>query len=142
MELNKLIQKYKPLFMQFMRFAVVGVINTGIDYLIYWSLTRYVDFFEDEKIFATSIAFIVAATNSYFMNKFFTFRDKSKEFGSQYIKFFVVSLIGFAINAGVFWLLLQTGLFDIAAKVLTTGVVLSWNFIANKLWTFKQKLPK
>ena len=128
--------------MQFMRFAVVGVINTGIDYLIYWSLTRYVDFFEDEKIFATSIAFIVAATNSYFMNKFFTFRDKSKEFGSQYIKFFVVSLIGFAINAGVFWLLLQTGLFDIAAKVLTTGVVLSWNFIANKLWTFKQKLPK
>ena len=126
--------------MQFMRFAVVGLINTGIDYLIYWSLTRYVDFFEDEKVFATSIAFIVAATNSYFMNKAFTFRDKSKEYGSQYIKFFVVSLVGFGINALIFWALLQTGLFDILAKVLTTGVVLIWNFIANKLWTFKQKI--
>ena len=140
MDLNKLIQKYKPLFMQFMRFAVVGLINTGIDYLIYWSLTRYVDFFEDEKVFATSIAFIVAATNSYFMNKAFTFKDKSKEYGSQYIKFFVVSLVGFGINALIFYLLLQTGLFDIVAKVLTTGVVLIWNFIANKLWTFKQKI--
>ncbi|MBU0671317.1 GtrA family protein [Patescibacteria group bacterium] len=141
-ENQSLFIKYKPLIFQFLRFVVVGIINTSIDYIIYLCLTRFIDWFDENKVVATSIAFVVAATNSYFMNKFFTFRDKSKEYGTQYIKFFFVSLVGFGINAFIFYLLLETGMFDILAKVLTTGVVLVWNFFANKFWTFKQKIPR
>lgn len=138
---ESLYRKYKPLIGQFVRFAIVGVINTGVDYVTYFLLTRLVDYFDEHKVYATSIAFILAATNSYFMNKIWTFRDKSRQVGEQYLKFFAVSLVGFGLNALIFYFLLRLGLYDILAKVLTTGVVLFWNFLANKLWTFKQKIP-
>ena len=134
-----LFQKYRPLIGQFIRFALIGILNTGIDYVIYLVLTRYVEWFDENKVAATSIAFIIAATNSYFLNKIWTFKDKSKEVGTQYIKFFAVSVVGFGLNAIIFYFLLRFGLYDIFAKVLTTGVVLFWNFLANKFWTFKQK---
>ncbi|MBU0731576.1 GtrA family protein [Patescibacteria group bacterium] len=137
---ESLYQKYKPLLGQFIRFALIGILNTGIDYVIYLVLTRYVEWFDENKVVATSIAFIVAATNSYFLNKIWTFRDKSRQVGRQYIKFFAVSLVGFGLNAIIFYFLLRLGLFDIFAKILTTGVVLFWNFLANKFWTFKQKI--
>ena len=140
--IQSLIEKYKPLFFQFMRFVVVGFINTGIDFCTYLLLTRFVDYFDTHKVIATSIAFVMAATNSYFMNKFWTFRDPSKEYGTQYLKFFSVSLIGFGLNAGMFYVLLEFGLFDILAKVITIGIVLFWNFLANKFWTFKTTSKK
>lgn len=140
--LLKLYQRYRPLIGQFIRFALIGIFNTGIDYGIYYVLTRYVGWFDGPygKEIAQSIAFIVAATNSYFMNKYITFKDKSKQVGVQYLKFFAVSAIGFGLNLLFFTILLRFGLFDIVAKVLTTGVVLFWNFLANKFWTFKQKI--
>lgn len=133
----------KILATQFMRFAVTGVINTGIDFLTYIALTRLFTFWDNNKVLATSVAFIVANINSYILNRYWTFARKDKksknEYYKQYPKFLVISVVGLGLTALLFKLALMTGLYDMLAKFAPIPFVLLWNFIANKYWTFKDK---
>jgi len=62
---------------QFIRFVFVGGINTVLD-LAVLNLLVYVFAVTNPFIFSVckGISFIVAVTNSYFMNKYFTFAKK------------------------------------------------------------------
>ncbi|GAF90892.1 unnamed protein product, partial [marine sediment metagenome] len=62
---------------QFMKFAVVGVINTGIDWIAFFLLTSFVPFFTGEnEVWAKIIAFVLAVANSFAMNSLWTFREE------------------------------------------------------------------
>lgn len=124
---------------QFTRFALVGFVNTGVDFITYAFLTRVFLFWDEHKVLATSIAFIVANINSYVMNNFWTFKDKEKDHHKKYFKFLIVSLVGLGLTAVIFYLLLQLGLYDLLAKIGPIPVVLLWNFLINKYWTFKNR---
>lgn len=136
------IKKF-PLLWEFAKFAMVGVVNTAIDFGLYFGLTRYIDFFSLEKgnymfLVANFIAFSAAATNSYFLNKYWTFKVKGGKMPVQFSKFFLVSLIGLFLNElFLFGLVSLVGLYDLLAKGAAIVVVLFWNYLANKFWTFK-----
>ena len=122
---------------QFIKFSVVGLSNTILDFSIYIILTRefYIHF-----LVANAIAFIVAVSWSYLANKWWTFRDKSTSTKSQYSKFIVISLIGLGINEGILSLLvIYVGLWDLLAKLGAVVIVVFWNFWANRTWTFKER---
>ncbi len=124
---------------QFIKFAIVGVINTGIDFFSYIALTRLSDFWFEHKIGATAVSFLLAVVNSYLMNKYWTFNNHSKNHHNQFSKFFVVSAMGLGMNVLFFNLLLPLEINDIVIKVIVVGIVLFWNFLANKFWTFADK---
>jgi putative flippase GtrA len=123
---------------QFIKFGIIGCSNTAIDFFVYYFLTRYFSYFSDHKLFTVCLAFIIANINSYFFNKYWTFQDKTKNLHTQYLKFFVISLIGLGINMLIFDILIYYSVYDLLAKVLPIPVVIVWNFLANKLWTFKK----
>lgn len=128
------------LFWQFFRFCVTGTINTVVDFIVYLGLTRSFAYWENHLVLATGISFVVASTNSYVMNKYWTFKDKFGKHVIQYPKFITVALIGLSINVGLFYVFVHlVHINDIASKVLVAGVVLFWNYLANKLWTFSIK---
>ncbi len=129
----------KLMYRQFIKFAIVGTSNTAIDFLIYAALTRLWEYWFDHKILASTIAFIIATVNSYSWNKYWTFRNKNQDHRVLFAKFFVVSSIGLGINVGIFSMLLPSGMNDIMIKILAIVVVLFWNFLANKFWTFAEK---
>lgn len=129
----------KKLAFQFGKFAFVGLINTGLDFLVYAGLTRFFLFWEDHKVFATSIAFFIANLNSYVLNKYWTFQNKEKKHHLQYSKFLIISLIGLGLTDLIFYLALHLGLYDLLAKLVPIPLVLLWNFLANKYWTFHRR---
>ncbi|MBI4836813.1 MAG: GtrA family protein [Candidatus Portnoybacteria bacterium] len=101
-----------------------------------------------------AISFVLAATNSYFWNKFWTFKrvdidetavaTSSKEFG----QFFLVTFIGFLINvfiaSGVFGYIppfdgLNMNQWAIVAAAFATVVSMVWNFLGYKFIVFSEK---
>jgi putative flippase GtrA len=124
---------------QFGKFAVVGLINTSVDFLVYTSLTRSFDFWDNNKVLATSLAFIIANINSYIFNKFWTFTNRDKKYHIQYTKFFIISLIGLGLTDLIFSFALWLHCYDLIAKLIPIPIVLVWNFLANKYWTFKDR---
>jgi putative flippase GtrA len=135
---------------QFSKFIIVGGINTGIDFLILNILIYITGITAGTELFILNcISFSAAVTNSYFMNKRWTFQDKTKteQEPIKFSQFFAVSIVGIVING-----LILTGitsyippLFGLSAvlwaniaKLMATGVSLIWNFIGYKFFVFKE----
>jgi putative flippase GtrA len=130
----------KKTIQQFSKFAVVGILNTAIDFFIYYGLTSLFNFWNEYKILTASLSFIIANLNSFLFNKFWTFQNKETKHHILYSKFFIISLIGLGINDLLFsFCHYQLQLNDLLAKIMPIPVVMLWNFFANKYWTFKSR---
>jgi len=141
---------------QFAKFAVVGVINTGVDWLVFFLLAQ-TPFFGLREVLAKSISFLVSATGSFLMNSYWTFRKEylsgmkqaekknSAKGSSYYVKFMLVSLVGWGLNTLIFYVMREYIVPDLAetqsrlvSLLFASGFVVVWNFLANKLWTYKE----
>jgi len=129
----------KEHFRQFYKFSVVGVFNTLIDFLVFLGLIRLISFFGDHVLYANVISFAVAVTNSYILNRRWTFRSSDAGLAQQYARFFVINLTGLAVNTGLLYIFVyQVHLYDVFGKILAIGITLFWNFFLNKWLVFKK----
>ncbi len=117
------------------RYCVVGTTGTIIDLVFLFVLVEYLGF---GVIWGATISFILAATNNFIWNKLWTFGNKSKAYHHQYLKFLIISLVGLGITLLLMYFLhIVAGLWYILAKIITSLLVLYWNYWGNKRWTFK-----
>ncbi len=153
--LRNILNKY-PAIGQFVRFGLIGGLNTGVDLIILNILMFSTGLFVGTPYtFFKSISFIFAATFSYFMNKQWAFKDSSKEKAVQkFSQFFAVSLIGMIVNVSVASLVVtylqpfiatQITFLTIDQKIwgsigalFGTAIGLIWNFIGYKFFVFKK----
>jgi len=93
-----------------------------------------------------AISFIVANTNSYFWNKYWTFDQKNKN-KTEFLQFFTVSLVGFILNVSVasyvFGFIdpffgLNIDQWGLMGAIAGSIIGLFWNFIGYKLIVFKK----
>ncbi len=121
---------------QFVKFGIVGISSTIIDWGIYLLLTRLTAiFYLDAKV----ISFLVSVINSYIWNRRWTFRSKDPAKFHQFSKFLAVAGIGLALNALIMYIVVsKLNLHDIIGLILASAIVMFWNFIINKYWTFKE----
>lgn len=130
MTLSEIIQKFKP----FIKYAIVGVVGTAIDLGALYLLVEYAQM---DVILASVLSFLLAVVNNFMLNKAWTFRNKSKNYRKLFIKFLIVSLVGLLLTIFCMHLLVNVAnVWYMLAKVLTSLIVLSWNFLGNKFWTF------
>ena len=130
------------------KFLLVGILNTLIDLGILNILSLILGIttgfsFSVLKV----ISFIVAVINSYFWNKFWTFRKKElTEPKKEFTQFFIVSSIGFGINVGIASLVVIVigPQFGLSEKIwLNIGAItaaffgMAWNFLGYKFIVFK-----
>ncbi|MFH0818645.1 MAG: GtrA family protein [Patescibacteria group bacterium] len=127
----------KKLIHQFSKFVIVGFTNTALDFFSYLALTRLFAFCFNHPVFSAMVSFFIANLNSYLLNKYWTFSNKNKQHHVQYSKFLIVSLIGLGLNLLIFGSLVHLQVYDLIAKLIPVPIVMLWNFIANKIWTFK-----
>lgn len=127
---------------QFIKFAIVGLINTLVDWVVFSVLK--IPFRASGQLgkqYAKAGSFVISASSSFFMNRAWTFRSQNKKIQEEGLKFLLVSLIGLAINNLVFYLVTSSSglhLYDISGLIIATASATFWNFFANKLWTFKK----
>lgn len=118
----------------FIKFGLVGASGLVVDFSVTWLCKEKIKL---NKYVANGVGFLFGVTNNYILNKYFTFQNTDTDIAGQFFKFLVVSVIGFALNTGMLYLLQKnTKINFYVSKALVTLVVLLWNFTANSLYTF------
>lgn len=120
---------------KFITFTGVGAIGTLAHYL---TMIALVQFFSAQPVIGSSAGALVGAGINYILNYTFTFKSNSDHRATLW-KFMLIAAVGFTLN-GIF-MGIFTGMFKIyylIAQLLTTGLVLIWNFLANHFWTFRE----
>lgn len=121
---------------QVIKFQIVGVINTVVDYvifnLLYW--------FGLGLLPAQCFGYGSGLLNSYLMNKRWTFEQRTKSSSHQIVRFLVVNAITFGINTTVLYVCVQGfGLAGWLGKAVATVVTLAANYIGYSRWVFTEE---
>ncbi|NNL06343.1 MAG: GtrA family protein [Gammaproteobacteria bacterium] len=127
------MRKHSGTIGQFLLFAGVGAVGTLGHYT---TLIVLVQFWAVDPVFASSFGFVIGAIINYILNYHFTFQSK-KRHAEALTKFLIVAIIGAGINGFIMYIGIEnTDINYMVVQLFATGVVLLWNFIVNKLWTF------
>ncbi len=133
---------------QFFYFSSVGAVNTLIDFAVFNFLIFLLGIGVGASyIIFRSISFLVAATNSYFMNKYITFQSKDIVHVVQFGKFVTVTVVAFFTNVAVGYAIFsifskdsQINLILLANISTAFGIFVSMglNFFGYKFFVFKK----
>ncbi|MFR1077492.1 MAG: GtrA family protein, partial [Romboutsia timonensis] len=116
---------------RFIKFGMVGVINTLVNWIIFFILNALGMYY----ILANIIAYILGTVNSYLWNTLWVFKYKDKTSTETTIKFIILNLIGLGLNTGILYVLVDLcNLNKFIGLVTTTAIVMIINYIVNKLW--------
>lgn len=100
---NSKSEKNKTL-IQVLKFVIVGVLNTFVDLAIL-NFLIWVSGVGESGITYTifkAVSFTAAVVNSYYFNRIWVFRgDQTKQVGTEFSKFIVISVVGAVVNVGV-----------------------------------------
>lgn len=131
--MRQLLARHHHSIGEFVKFALVGVLNTGIDvaafFLLTWMGVPYVA--------AQVVSYSSGAANSYLLNKLWTFRSCGLSY-AEIVRFVIVNLVSLGISVVSLTFLYDTaGLGLASAKGGATVCALAANFLGNKLWVFR-----
>ncbi len=119
--------------LELVRFALVGASGYVVNLLVFTFAVHGLD--ADYRIAAVA-AFLVALTNNFFWNRRWTFRGHTARAHFQAARFFVVSLVAFALNLLLLELLVRSGVPEVPAQALAIAAATPVSFLGNKLWSF------
>lgn len=121
------------------KFALVGVVNTLIDFAVYALLTTI----GVNYILAQWISYSAGILNSYVMNRKWTFEKKEKSSKREVISFVIVNLITLSLTSFLLTVLYNKwGIPLLISKLLITTVSVGINFIGTKLFVFTTKIER
>ncbi len=102
------------------------------------AFTLFVNVLGVHHLVAAVLAFCVAVTNNFVLNRVWTFRGSEGHAGFQAARFLAVSVGALVINIAVLYALADVlGLGDIPAQAIAVATAMPFNFVGNKLWTFR-----
>jgi putative flippase GtrA len=121
------------------KFCLVGfsgyLVNLGVFALL-------VHAFDVHYLLAAVCSFLVAVTNNYVWNRLWTFRHQRGHVAYQGLRFLVVSTLALAGNLLFLSGLVVLGVPKVPAQAAAIALVTPWNFVANKLWSFRRRAPQ
>jgi len=122
---------------EFFRFALVGILGTLINLSILYIFTEFIGIY---YLVSAIIAFFVAVTHNFILNKIWTFKEKINHlFTKKYIQFFIVSIFSLVINLIFLYIFTEfLSIYYMISQALAIGISFIANFIGNKIWTFKR----
>jgi putative flippase GtrA len=119
---------------QFLKFAAGGAVGTALHYAV---LVAWVEVAGGPVVPGTLAGFCVGALANYLIARRYVFVT-ARSHVSAVPRFALVAAVGAAINTAIVALLYRAGAYYLAAQVAATGVVLVFNFLANRHWTFSR----
>lgn len=144
--------------LQIIKFGAIGIMNTAIDYLFFALFFSICGFNKSiSQVFATAIAM----TNSYILNRYFTFNKKGAVKVDEMWKFIIVNLVSMGVTIGLLYLFydiwhietianailswlsvsftISGDLAVLFCKLMATPFSLAVNFLGNRMWVFASK---
>ncbi len=132
-----MLKRYWGDIKQFIKFNLVGVLNTVVDFLIYTLLTEV---FGWAYLFAKTVSYSCGVVNSYIWNSRWTFKAEQKRGKREFLLFLLVNLVSLGVSLGIMhacknWLRIES---DFWCNIIATPIALVVNFLGNKLFVFKK----
>ena len=131
-----MIKLNKKLFVQIMKFAVVGGVATVIDWAIYYCLYNLLKI---NPLISNIGAFGVSVTYNYIASVKWVFdvnNEKSKK--QLFTEFMIFSIMGLLITEGIIYIGADLLKMDaMIIKIIATGIVMVFNFVTRKIFLEK-----
>ena len=132
------MDKLKKLMQQAVKFGLVGVLNTLIDYVVY-TLLLLIPFVREHYVIAQVAGYCAGLGNSLYFNKSWTFSQKERVSRMQLLTFLAVNLAALGVSTLVLvitqeWL----GIGPYIGKIIATLFSMTVNFVGNKIIVFKK----
>ncbi len=130
------MSKYWDMFVKFIKFNIVGVMNTALDLGIFALLT-WIGVGEG---LAKTVSYSCGVLNSYFWNSRWTFKQEHKKSAREFLLFVLVNLFSYAVarlvlQGSLTWLHIENA--NVRSLIATPASVIV-NFIGNRLFVFKK----
>lgn len=125
---------------QLVRFATVGVLNTAIDIVAYYLLTRYAVYFPAHLNEAKLVSFLFGTVSSLILNRSWTFNMPTRPTVAEVARFYATASVSILVNVGLMNVLLMAGLYDLVAVLIATVATFAANFTLSKFWVFRVRL--
>ena len=124
------------------RFYSVGATGLLLNYIVSMMLTKGIisNFW---YLQASMIGIILSITSNFFLNKFWTFEDRTfspRNTLKQYGMFLGLSTVGAVVQLILLYLFVQSGFQYTPSLVLAVAAASVSNFLLNKKWTFREKI--
>lgn len=125
--------KIKNIFLQLIKFGIVGIIATLLEWVIFYVFTNLLNV---HYSISTVIGFSISTIFNYYASIKFVFNvNKDKNVVSNFINFILFSVIGLMLNELILWICIDKFyLYNMIAKVIATFIVMIFNFITRKLF--------
>lgn len=130
------MSKYWDMFVKFVKFNIVGVMNTALDLGIFALLT----WAGVGEGLAKTVSYSCGVLNSYFWNSRWTFKQEHKKSAREFLLFVLVNLVSYAVarivlQGSLTWLHIENANIR---NLIATPVSVIVNFIGNRLFVFKK----
>lgn len=131
--LLKLANKYKV----YIKYLISGGTATFIDLFL---LFIFHSIFDISIVPAATLAFLMAFFVSFYLQKFWTFRDNSKEkIGKQGILYFIVAAANLGVNAiGMYFLAEVLHVWYLLAQIIMCGAIAFYSFLIYNFLIFNK----
>lgn len=150
-------KRYRPITKQFIKFGITGTIGAIVDFSTYNLITRIFGFTAFYTVFglniivANNISVMLAIVSNFFLNKYWTFRDKNNQVAKQWLGFFTFNVMTWVLNQILVAVFVSSlPIFDVLfgsqednmAKVFAIAIILFVNFIGSKFLIFNKHQNK
>jgi putative flippase GtrA len=124
----------KPVIVQFVKFGIVGISNTLVNFAVYTVLLKVFDVW---YLAAAAIGFGLGAVNGFLLNRRWTFEGHVGDAFTP-VRWAIVQSCGLALNEVLLYLWVdRVGVDKLIAQALSIMVVTTVTFMANRAWTFR-----
>lgn len=130
---NELTMPKKSLLNQFVTYVLAGAAGTLFQYLALFIL---VEIFSVYPVTASILGALAGAVVNYLLSYHWVFNSMCRH-SETLPKFFATGGVGLVLNAVIMYVLVTVAsVHYLLAQVAASGIVLFWNFLGNRFWTF------
>ena len=126
---------------QLIKFGIVGVISTALDYGL---MVLFTEGFGIFYLLSSTLSYAISLIFNYFASMKFVFRSR-EDMGRlrEFVTFILLCLMGMGLNQLILWLIVEKcGIYYMISKILATVVVMVWNFVTRKLFLEERDITK
>ena len=150
-------EEAKKTIWQMVKFAIVGVLNTLVDFAVFQTLNLTLGWVYAAQV----LGYTFGVINSYLWNSNWTFREQRTRSLKEMGLFLLVNIASLGVSLGMMWLLREVfgvtnewvaqwmpkalaGFIkgDTVAKLIATVFAIAVNYLGNRLFVFKKKTDK
>ena len=126
---------------QLIKFGIVGVISTALDYGL---MVLFTEGFGIFYLLSSTLSYAISLIFNYFASMKFVFRSR-EDMGRlrEFVTFTLLCLMGMGLNQLILWLIVEKcGIYYMISTILATVVVMVWNFVTRKLFLEERDITK